>query len=112
MTTAVEHHAVLDPLDWMATDQGAVVDHLDVDDRRCRVLGVEGKPCSDIVGADGIGDGGEPIDGAVEVVEVGGVPKRHDQYAIGQPPGARIGFAVPLGWLRRPLGLHARLWVT
>ncbi|VXB84916.1 cysteine desulfurase family protein [Nocardioides sp. AX2bis] len=33
LTTAVEHHAVLDPLDWLATDQGAVVDHVAVDDR-------------------------------------------------------------------------------
>ncbi len=33
LTTAVEHHAVLDPLDWLATDQGAVVDHLAVDAR-------------------------------------------------------------------------------
>ncbi|GAA0982319.1 IscS-like cysteine desulfurase [Nocardioides aquaticus] len=33
LTTAVEHHAVLDPLDWLATDQGAVVDHVAVDHR-------------------------------------------------------------------------------
>ena len=33
LTTAVEHHAVIDPLDWLATDQGAVVEHVDVDAR-------------------------------------------------------------------------------
>ncbi len=31
LTTAVEHHAVIDPLDWLATDQGAVVEHVGVD---------------------------------------------------------------------------------
>ena len=33
LTTAVEHHAVLDPLDWLASDQGAVVEHVPVDER-------------------------------------------------------------------------------
>lgn len=33
LTTAVEHHAVIDPLEWLATDQGAVVEHVDVDTR-------------------------------------------------------------------------------
>ncbi len=31
LTTAVEHHAVLDPLDWLAEQAGAEVEHLPVD---------------------------------------------------------------------------------
>ena len=31
LTTAVEHHAVLDPLEWLETEQGYAVEHLAVD---------------------------------------------------------------------------------
>ena len=42
LTTAVEHHAVLDPLDWLAAEQGAVVEHLPVDRRgRLEVAALE-----------------------------------------------------------------------
>lgn len=33
LSTAIEHHAVLDPLDWLATDDGAEVELLPVDAR-------------------------------------------------------------------------------
>ena len=33
LSTAVEHHAVLDPLDWLASDDGAEVELLPVDER-------------------------------------------------------------------------------
>ena len=33
LSTAVEHHAVLDPLHWLQTDAGAAVELLDVDDQ-------------------------------------------------------------------------------
>ena len=50
-------------------------------------------------GADGVGDGSEPVEGAIEVFEVGGVPQRDDEHAVGGPPGAGVGLPVALGRL-------------
>ncbi len=100
LTTAVEHHAVLDPVRWLAESEGAEVELLRVDDRaRLDVealrAAVERDPGSvaliSVMWANNEVGTLQPIDAVVELAAAYGIPVHTDAVqAVGHVP---VGFA-------------------
>ena len=96
LTTSVEHHAVLDPLLWLANEAGAVVELLRVDsDGRLDVeslqAAVERDPGSvaviSVMTANNEVGTLQPIDQVVSIAEPHGIPVHSDSVqALGQVP--------------------------
>jgi len=96
LTTSVEHHAVLDPLRWLANEAGAVVELLEVDtDGRLDVealhAAVERDPGSvaviSVMTANNEVGTLQPIDQVVSIAEPHGIPVHSDSVqALGQVP--------------------------
>ena len=96
LTTSVEHHAVLDPLLWLANEAGAVVELLEVDtDGRLDVealhAAVERDPGSvaviSVMTANNEVGTLQPIDQVVSIAEPHGIPVHSDSVqALGQVP--------------------------
>jgi cysteine desulfurase len=96
LSTSVEHHAVLDPLDWLAKTDGADVELLPVDARgRLDVdalrESVEGDPDSvalvSVMWANNEVGTLQPIDEVVEIAHAHGIPVHTDAVqAVGSVP--------------------------
>ncbi len=96
LSTAVEHHAVLDPLDWLAEHEGAHVELLPVDQRgRLEVdalrAAIERDPDSvalvSVMWANNEVGTLQPVDEVVAVAAVHGIPVHTDAVqAIGSVP--------------------------
>lgn len=96
LSTAVEHHAVLDPLDWLATDGGAEVELLPVDARgRLEVdalrRSVERDPDSvalvSVMWANNEVGTLQPVDEVVALAAAHGIPVHTDAVqAVGSVP--------------------------
>jgi cysteine desulfurase len=96
LSTAVEHHAVLDPLHWLADDSSAVVELLPVN--RCGRLetealreSVEPDPasvaCVSVMWANNEVGTVQPIHDVVEIAHAHGIPVHTDAVqAVGQLP--------------------------
>ncbi|HET7328573.1 MAG TPA: cysteine desulfurase family protein [Nocardioidaceae bacterium] len=96
LTTAVEHHAVLDPLAWLAAHEGAEVEHLPVD-RHGRLdidalrAAVERDPESvaavTVMWANNEVGTVQPVPAVVEIAATHGIPVHSDAVqALGQLP--------------------------
>lgn len=96
LSTAVEHHAVLDPLDWLASDDGAEVELLPVDERgRLDVAAlrasIERDPASvalvSVMWANNEVGTLQPLDEVVALAAEHGIPVHTDAVqAVGQVP--------------------------
>lgn len=101
LSTSVEHHAVLDPLDWLAEAEGAEVELLPVDDRaRLDVAAlraaVERDPESvaliSVMWANNEVGTVQPVDEVVAIAAAHGIPVHTDAVqAVGHVP---LGFAA------------------
>jgi cysteine desulfurase len=96
LTTSVEHHAVLDPLLWLANEAGAVVELLRVDsDGRLDVESLQaaverdpgGVAVISVMTANNEVGTLQPIDQVVSIAEPHGIPVHSDSVqALGQVP--------------------------
>ncbi|WP_107767845.1 cysteine desulfurase family protein [Nocardioides terrigena] len=96
LSTAVEHHAVLDPLDWLASDDGAEVELLPVDERGRLDVGalrasIERDPASvalvSVMWANNEVGTLQPLDEVVALAAEHGIPVHTDAVqAVGQVP--------------------------
>ncbi|NUS52913.1 MAG: cysteine desulfurase [Nocardioidaceae bacterium] len=96
LSTSVEHHAVLDPLHWLAEHEGAEVELLPVDDTgrldvRALRASVERDPGSvalvSVMWANNEVGTVQPVDEVVEVAREHGIPVHSDAVqAVGQLP--------------------------
>lgn len=96
LSTAVEHHAVLDPLHWLAAAEGADVELLPVDDRGRLVLGaleesIARDPGSvalvSVMWANNEVGTLQPVDRVVELATAHGIPVHTDAVqAVGAVP--------------------------
>ncbi len=96
LTTAVEHHAVLDPLAWLAETDGAEVEHVGVDtegvlDLAALVAAIEREPESvalvSVMWANNEVGTLQPLDGVVAATAPHGIPVHTDAVqAVGSVP--------------------------
>src|SRR3954469_21357700 len=96
LSTAIEHHAVLDPLHWLTTDEGAEVELMPVDADGCldlaaREAGIERDPASvaliTVMWANNEVGTIQPIDEVVALAAPHGIPVHTDAVqAMGQVP--------------------------
>ena len=96
LSTAIEHHAVLDPLHWLATDEGAQVELLPVDDEGRLDVGslraaIERDPDSvalvSVMWANNEVGTLQPIEDVVALASAHGIPVHTDAVqAMGQMP--------------------------
>jgi cysteine desulfurase len=96
LSTPIEHHAVLDALHWLAVDEGAKVEHVEVDrigrlDVAAFRAAVESDPESialvSVMWANNEVGTVQPIDEVVEIAHAHGIPVHTDAVqALGQLP--------------------------
>jgi len=96
LTTGIEHHAVLDPADWLAAHEGAVVEHVGVDaDGRLDPVGlaesIERDPSSvalvSVMWANNEVGVVQPVDQVVALAAAYGIPVHTDAVqAVGALP--------------------------
>ena len=96
LSTSVEHHAVLDPLDWLADEEGAAVeligvDHLGRVDLAALRVAVESDPESialiSVMWANNEVGTVQPVVEVVEIAHAHGIPVHTDAVqAVGQVP--------------------------
>ena len=104
LTSAVEHHAVLDPLDWLAERDGARVEHIAVDadgslDVAALREAIERDPASvalvSVMWANNEVGTLQPLDDVVEIASAHGIPVHTDAVqAVGQVPVDFAGSGV------------------